>query len=72
MNNNIFPCLWYDGDAKESAEFYCRIFNGKITADTPMVMNIELFGQKMMMLKWRSSFQEKCFGFVYGDLRNGR
>lgn len=50
MNNNIFPCLWYDGDAKESADFYCTVFNGKITADTPMVVNIEIFGQKLMLL----------------------
>lgn len=60
MNNNIFPCLWYDGDAKESAEFYCKIFNGKITADTPMVMNIDLFGQKLMLLNGGSQFEKNA------------
>ena len=35
MNKDIFPCLWYDGDAKQSAEFYCKVFGGEITADTP-------------------------------------
>ncbi len=50
MNNDIFPCLWYDGNAKESADFYCKIFDGKITADTPVVINIEIFGQKLMLL----------------------
>lgn len=58
MNNDIFPCLWYDGDAKESAEFYCNVFNGKITADTPVVMNIDLFGQKLMLLNGGPHFKK--------------
>ncbi|WP_294288679.1 VOC family protein [uncultured Chryseobacterium sp.] len=60
MNNNIFPCLWYDGDAKESAEFYCKVFNGRITADTPMVMNIDLFGQKLMLLNGGPHFKKNA------------
>ncbi|KAA0128250.1 VOC family protein [Chryseobacterium sp. SN22] len=60
MNNDIFPCLWYDGDAKESAEFYCKVFNGKITADTPMVMNIDLFGQKLMLLNGGPHFRKNA------------
>lgn len=60
MNNDIFPCLWYDGDAKESAEFYCNIFNGRITADTPMVMNIDLFGQKLMLLNGGPHFKKNA------------
>lgn len=60
MNNNIFPCLWYDEDAKESAEFYCKIFDGKITADTPVVMNIELFGQKLMLLNGGPQFKKNA------------
>lgn len=60
MNNNIFPCLWYDGDAKESSEFYCKIFDGKITADTPMVLNIELFGQKIMLLNGGPHFEKNA------------
>lgn len=61
MNNNIFPCLWYDEDAKESAEFYCKIFDGKITADTPVVMNIELFGQKLMLLNGGPQFKKNAW-----------
>lgn len=60
MNNNIFPCLWYDGDAKQSAEFYCKIFDGKITADTPMVLNIELFKQKLMLLNGGPHFEKNA------------
>lgn len=40
MNNPIYPCFWFDGNAKAAAEFYCSVFkNPKITADTPMVVN---------------------------------
>lgn len=57
MNNDIFPCLWFDEESKQAAEFYCRVFDGKITADTPVVMNIELFGQKLMLLNGGPHFK---------------
>ena len=60
MNNNIFPCLWYNGDGKQSAEFYCKVFNGKITADTPVVLNIEIFGQKLMLLNGGPQFEKNA------------
>lgn len=60
MNNDIFPCLWYDADAKQSAEFYCRIFDGKITVDTPVVINIDLFGQKLMLLNGGPHFEKNA------------
>lgn len=51
MNNNIFPCLWFDGNAKEAADFYCTVFsNSKVTADTPMVVQFEVEGKKLMGL----------------------
>lgn len=58
MNNDIFPCLWCNGDAKEAAEFYCQVFGGKITVDTPVVINIELFGQKLMLLNAGPQFEK--------------
>ena len=60
MSNNIFPCLCYDGDAKASADFYCKVFNGKITVDTPVVINIDLFGQKMMLLNGGPHFEKNA------------
>ena len=51
MNNSIYPCLWFDGKAKEAADFYISVFeNGKICADTPMVSIFELHGKKFMGL----------------------
>ncbi len=59
MNNNIHPCLWYDGNAKAAAEFYCTLFpDSKITIDTPMVVNFELKGQKFMGLNGGPMFKQ--------------
>ncbi|MGA9212551.1 VOC family protein [Kaistella sp.] len=60
MNNNIFPCLWFDGNGKEAADFYCKTFDGKITVDTPVVLNIELFGQKIMFLNAGPQFEKNA------------
>ncbi|GAB2833297.1 VOC family protein [Ferruginibacter profundus] len=58
MNNNIHPCIWYDGNAKAAAEFYCGLFpDSKITADTPMVVNFQLNGQKFMGLNGGPMFK---------------
>lgn len=58
MNNNIHPCLWFDGNAKAAADFYCSLFPGsKITADTPMVVNFELASQKFMGLNGGPMFK---------------
>jgi len=58
MNNNIPPCLWYDGNAKAAAEFYCPLFPGsKIITDTPMVVIFELNGQKFMGLNGGPRFK---------------
>ncbi|MES2560681.1 MAG: VOC family protein [Bacteroidota bacterium] len=51
MTNQLYPCLWFDGQAKAAAEHYCSIFkNSKITAENPMVVNFELNGSKFMGL----------------------
>lgn len=60
MNNNIFPCLWYDGDARESADFYCKVFDGNITVDSPTVINIDLFGQRFMLLNGGPQFKKNA------------
>lgn len=58
MKNPIYPCLWFDGKAKEASEFYCAVFNdSKITAVNPMVVTFELSGQKFMCLNGGPQFQ---------------
>lgn len=60
MNNKIFPCLWFDGNGNEAAKFYTETFAGKITVDTPVVINYELFGQKMMILNAGPQFEKNA------------
>ena len=51
MADQIYPCLWFDGQAKAAADFYCSIFkNSKVTYDSPMVVTFELNGKKIMGL----------------------
>lgn len=51
MSNQLYPCLWYDGQAKEAALFYCSIFpNSKIISENPMVVIFELNEKKFMGL----------------------
>ncbi|CAG4988426.1 hypothetical protein DYBT9275_00079 [Dyadobacter sp. CECT 9275] len=51
MNNQIYPCLWFDGNAREAAGFYCSVFkNSRILDETPMVVIFEINGNKMMGL----------------------
>jgi predicted 3-demethylubiquinone-9 3-methyltransferase (glyoxalase superfamily) len=58
MENRIYPCLWFDGQAQEAAKFYCSIFkNSKITADNQMVVTFELNGKKFMGLNAGPEFK---------------
>jgi len=46
MNKQMYPCLWFDGQARAAADFYCTIFpHSKIVNDSGMVVNFELNGQ---------------------------
>lgn len=51
MTNQMYPCLWFDGQAKAAADYYCSIFKtSKITAENPFVITFELNGYKFMAL----------------------
>ena len=57
MTNPIYPCLWFDDQAREAADFYCSIFkNSKITSDNPMVTMFEINGTKFMALNGGPKF----------------
>ena len=48
---DMYPCLWYDNQAKEAADFYCSVFkDSKIVSENPMVVIFELNGKKFMGL----------------------
>lgn len=58
MTKQMYPCLWFDGQAKAAADFYCTIFpNSKIINDSGMVVNFELNGQFFMALNGGDNFK---------------
>jgi len=58
MSSKIYPCLWFDGKAGEAAAFYCSLFShSKITVNTPMVVNFEIHGKKIMGLNGGPMFK---------------
>lgn len=51
MNNYIYPCLTLKGKVAEAADFYISTFgDGQIVQTSPFVIQIELSGQKFMLL----------------------
>ncbi len=51
MEKQIYPCLWFDGQAKVAALYYCSVFkNSKIISENPMVVIFELNETKFMAL----------------------
>ncbi|WP_084241215.1 VOC family protein [Pedobacter africanus] len=58
MTNEMYPCLWFDGQAKAAAEHYCSIFkNSKIIAENPIVVLFELNGSKFMALNGGAKYK---------------
>lgn len=57
MTKLPYPCLWFDGQAKAAADFYCSVFpNSKITSNSGLVVNFELNGQHFMGLNGGNHF----------------
>jgi predicted 3-demethylubiquinone-9 3-methyltransferase (glyoxalase superfamily) len=51
MKKQINPCLWFDGNAKEAAEFYCSAFkSSEIKSENQIVVSIEMAGQKFICI----------------------
>ena len=54
----MYPCLWFDGQARAAADFYCTIFpNSKINSDSGMVVIFELSGNRFMGLNGGPNFK---------------
>ncbi len=51
MINRIYPCIWFDRNAREAAEFYCTVFGDSImTWGNDYGVTFELSGQKFMCI----------------------
>ena len=66
MKNTIHPCLWFNGNALEAAQFYCSVFkNSSIKQETPMVVHFDINGQKIVGLNGGPQFKfNEAISFV--------
>lgn len=56
MNHDIFPCLWCDNNAAEVAAYYGATLRAKTVSSNPVVVNIDIAGQKIMLLNGGPKF----------------
>lgn len=53
----ITPFLWFNNNAQEAAKFYCSVFkNSKIVSDTPMMTEINIDGQELILFNGGPNF----------------
>ena len=58
MTSKIYPCLWFDHQAREATEYYCSIFkDSKILQDAEVAITFSIFGQKFMGLNGGPTFK---------------
>lgn len=54
----IYPCLWFDGKAKEAAEYYCSVLDDTaITDENKFAVTFKASGQKFMCLNGGPEFK---------------
>ncbi len=57
MDHPIYPCLWFNNQAREAAEYYCSVFkNSRIISASEMVVMFEVNNRKMMALNGGPEF----------------
>jgi Uncharacterized protein conserved in bacteria len=57
MTHPIYPCLWFNNQAREAAQYYCGIFkDAKILDENDIVSLIQLNGTKFMLLNGGPAF----------------
>lgn len=58
MQQEIYPCLWFDGQAEQAAKYYCSIFkDSQIDSVNPMVTMFKLNGKQFMALNGGAQFK---------------
>lgn len=51
LKTGIYPCLWFDTNARESADFYSGVFSDcSVLSDNGMVVIMQIRGSKFMLL----------------------
>ncbi|MBK7467800.1 MAG: VOC family protein [Saprospiraceae bacterium] len=58
MNINIYPCIWFENQAAEAAQFYCSNFpNSSMVSSSPMASKFTLMGFEIMGLNGGPMFK---------------
>ncbi len=58
MINKMYPCLWFQGNAREASEFYCGVFrDSQIIDQNEWVVRFESSGQYFMCLNGGPEFK---------------
>lgn len=58
MKNEMYPCVWLNGNAKEAADYYCSVFeNSTIISENPMVVIFKIENTKFMALNGGPHFK---------------
>jgi predicted 3-demethylubiquinone-9 3-methyltransferase (glyoxalase superfamily) len=51
MKKAIYPCIWFDSNGRDAAEFYTSVFkDSSIQSDNQLVVMFELYGHRLMFL----------------------
>ncbi|RYE26240.1 MAG: VOC family protein [Sphingobacteriaceae bacterium] len=58
MKNSIYPCICFNGDAKEAAAHYCNAFtDAELKLCTPLVVTFQINGKQFMGLNGGPDFK---------------
>lgn len=58
MTHKIYACWWFDGIAKEAADYYCSVFkDSRIVSENPITVVFEINGTKFMALNGGPHFK---------------
>ena len=51
MAHPVYPCIWFNNQAEQAANFYCSIFkDSKILNSNTLVTNFKINGSQIMAL----------------------
>jgi predicted 3-demethylubiquinone-9 3-methyltransferase (glyoxalase superfamily) len=57
MKNPIYPCIWFNANAKEAAKFYTGVFkDSHVISDSPLAVLLGISGQNLMLLNGGPEF----------------
>ena len=58
MSNSIYPCIWFNGNAREAAELYCDAFeDSSVSSENPFVVMLSIKEQSLMLLNGNAALK---------------